>query len=186
MCSISNSFSFGTADNFFCKSKSGVSAASSGSFFVKLSLVAASFNFFRSIKPRLADSGNRPPFQEGTMLLFEVLFLTCTVMSFIMINSRFLPASVKESPGLRRAIKYSSIMPTYPPVMNFTLSIASLTIVPICMRWRIAILRLLILYNPSSIISTFLKSSYCCNAMPPTVINCKICCHSSLFISLKQ
>ena len=127
----------------------------------------------------------RPPNQLGTRLFFALDFFTSTVISFIIRYSIFLPAKVNTSPGFSLLIKYSSITPTKPPLINFTFSMASLTMVPICIRCRIAIRRSAILYNPSSTI-IFLNSSYCCNAFPPCVRCSNSSSHSSSVISAKQ
>ena len=52
------------------------------------------------------------------------------------------PAKMKTSPGFIRAMKFSSTVPMVRPLRKRTFIAASLTIVPIEARWRIATARL--------------------------------------------
>ena len=62
-------------------------------------------------------------------------------MSCVRTYSSTRPAKTKQSPGFRRAMKPSSIVPSVPPLSHFTCIDASLTMVPTCSRWRSAMPR---------------------------------------------
>ena len=59
-------------------------------------------------------------------------------MSRTRTNSSSLPAKKKWSPGFRRAMNPSSIVPMLAPLKYFTWMDASLTMVPTPRRWRLA------------------------------------------------
>ena len=57
-------------------------------------------------------------------------------MSCVRMYSSTRPAKTKQSPAFKRAMKPSSTLPMRPPDCQATCITASLTMVPICMRWR--------------------------------------------------
>ncbi len=173
--SIRNSFSFGIAERSCCNLKIGWSFCISGS---GESLVKASFRRSRINLESSDDKGTRPPIQRGIMPLFCFDFLTCTVISLTLTNSRFNPAKKNTTPGFIQEMKSSSIVPRNFPPMYLTCNTASDTMVPMLKRCLMATLRL-VTVNLSPSISTRLNSSYASKDGPPVVMNPNTHCHSS-------
>ena len=78
----------------------------------------------------------RPPFQRGTAGLRPLARRTQAVMSWTRTSSSSRPPKRKQSPGFMRATKLSSTLPILAPRRYCTAMLASLTMVPMFMRWR--------------------------------------------------
>ncbi|MNI14756.1 hypothetical protein D3C73_680300 [compost metagenome] len=145
MCSTRNSDSLGTAERLCCFWINGERKRSS---FSALLGAIASASFLRRKWLRFEDRGNLPPSQLGVMALPDEFF-TNTVISLTITSSRIRPARLNRSPFFNLLIKYSSIIPIYPPERNFTRIMASPTIAPIFNRWRRAMRLFFIIQLPS-------------------------------------
>ena len=100
-------------------------------------------------------------------------------------NSRTRPANAKQSPGSREATKLSSTCPSFCPLRICTVTEASLTIVPIDMRWRRAMRASGTCAMPSSPITTRRYSGYALRLAPPWITKSSVHCHSSSSIVAK-
>jgi hypothetical protein len=106
-------------------------------------------SFIRTAAANSGESASRAPVQCGTTEVASLDFLTQAVMSRTRTNFRVRPAKVKTSLGRSRAMKFSSTVPMVLPRTNRTFIAASLTMVPMDIRCRIAAPRSRMTWSPS-------------------------------------
>ena len=117
---------------------SGASAAISGP---AKTPSRASSSRRRTAAASSVESGIRPPIQRGTAPLLPLARRTQAVMSRTRPAPASRPAKMKRSPGRSRAMNDSSTVPSRPPLTYWTVSAASLVMVPIDIRCRRATAR---------------------------------------------